>query len=235
MLDLKKELGEWYPLVENAFPQEYWDHIGQKLNADAKILQPEPSKIFRAFQLTPPHKVKVVIIGQDPYPLGHADGLAFSSCKVPAPSSLKVIYDELEREGYTPRTVATLDDWAEQGVLLMNTTLTTVEKFVGAHVYLGWQQFTGHILQEVYAYVKWPVFMVWGSHAREQFETYTKLTYKELDELAKHDVYPSPLVLKAPHPQAQHHGYNFLGCGHFKKCNDFLEQHNKTPIKWSNA
>lgn len=226
MIDLKEALGDWFPLVENSIPESLWKTIGTQIAKDLRVLQPPEQNIFRAFQLTKPRDVKVVILGQDPYPYGEADGLAFSSTRVPIPYSLQIIYTELEREGYGMRMVASLDDWAKQGVLLLNTQLTTVYGQRDAHGRIGWQQFTGYILSLIALHRENVVYMIWGSYARELIETAIGWRRK-VDEPLNNK------LLYGAHPSAQQHGYAYLGCNHFRLCNEYLEQHLIKPIEWN--
>jgi uracil-DNA glycosylase len=206
-------------------------YIGQVLGRDNDRLQPKLENVFRALKLTPPDKVKVVINGQDPYPGGHADGLAFSSGISEIPYSLGVIYDELDREGLGSGAFEmcvrkpSLEDWAEQGVLLLNRTLTTVKGSCNYHGDIGWELLTGRVLQLIAMSIPKMVYMVWGSYAKDTIREFVLPVLKRNEE--------TPLILNAPHPSAQRHGYNFVGCGHFSKCNEYLIAHNKTPIQWN--
>ena len=125
VLNMKEALGQWYPVVMPILKEPVGANISNVLSRDERDLQPKLPKIFRALQLTPPDKVKVVILGQDPYPGGHADGLAFSSGINNVPESLRQIFLNMEQNGFKRRIRQSLVDWAEQGVLLLNTSLTT--------------------------------------------------------------------------------------------------------------
>lgn len=117
----------------------------------------------------------------------------------------------------------TLKNLAEQGVLLLNRTLTTVKGHVNYHHDIGWEIFTGTVLQHVAQTVRNCVYMAWGQYAKDTVNEFV-LPYLPGNSAA---------ILKAPHPAAQRHGYNFVGCGHFRKCNDYLIAHGKTPIQWT--
>lgn len=228
-LNVEEALGAWYPLLYPLFSTKEMMYIGQVLARDHEILQPKLENVFRALKLTPPDKVKVVIIGQDPYPGGHADGLAFSSGINEIPYSLDVIYDELDRDALGAGPFETcirkpsLEDWAEQGVLLLNRTLTTVKGACNYHVDIGWDNLTGTILRHTAMWLD-IVYMAWGSYAKDTVRDFVESIPGKPS---------SRLILKAPHPSAQKHGYNFIGCGHFSQCNDYLIAHDKTPIQWN--
>lgn len=151
-----------------------------------------------------------------PYPGGHADGLAFSSGNGKLPYSLDIIFDELKSEGYERPKGVSLEGWARQGVLLLNTHLTTVLNNVNAHDRLGWDKFTGDVLN--HTIVNDPVYLIWGLPAKL---------------VAGKHLLPASRVLFAPHPAAERFGYKFIGCNHFKDTNRILEEQNKTPIQWN--
>lgn len=229
-LDLKDALGTWYPVLSHLFMTDEFKQIGMFLAQEEAYkhdIQPRIENIFRAFKMCPYEKLKVIIIGQDPYPGGEADGLAFSSKYHTRPDSLKVIFEELELEGLGVRTNNNLDDWAEQGVLLLNTHLTTLRYFVNAHSNIGWDWFTGEVLQTVSArrmganIVSPMIIMAWGSPAKEVIR---KNMVRDLDK----DIY----FLQSPHPAAQKHGWKYLGNNHFKLANKYLIDHDVEPIKW---
>lgn len=172
--------------------------------------------------MTPPDKTKVLILGQDPYINGEAHGLAFSS-QLGVTPSLRVIFRELTRVGIQ-RTDPNLTDWAEQGVLLLNTILTTKQGQSLAHKDFGWQEFTTEIIRHVISLQHPIVVMLWGRVAQDFYKT------------AVPGVHDHVLVLKAYHPAAESRpgGYKFTGCNHFIDANEFLVQHGEQPIKWSN-
>jgi len=219
IMKLNQVLGAWYPILRPEFNKDYMVNIGRSIGlVPEDKLQPAYLNIFRSLELTPPESVKVVIIGQDPYPGGEADGLAFSSnFNSRVPYSLQVIFDELEEEGFGSRFRASLDDWAEQGVLLLNTHLTTVLGTINAHANIGWDEFTSVILDRTVDNT--PVYMVWGNPA--------KALVKQALPAA------TPNLLFWSHPAATRYGSPFKGCGHFKEANRILESQGKKPIIWN--
>lgn len=213
----------WDPIMKDQFSQPYIFGIQTVLKRDAAILCPKPADIWRAFRLTPFESVKVVILAQDPYILGEADGLAMSSATKMTPT-LQVVFKELSLEFGRQRTQTDLGDWAEQGVLLINTCLTTVRGQSGAHAGIGWEKFTGTVLARL-AMRKTPtVFMLWGKDAKTVGERSIVPNLRGNDHL----------ILKAIHPVAEARGsdYKFTGCGHFQKANEFLGDRKRGRIKW---
>lgn len=225
-MNIEIQLGDWYPLLRHVFDTPWMDKLGRRLGA-AKNIQPDLDKVFRAFELCPPGRVKVVIIGQDPYPNGEADGLAFSSFGKSTPS-LDVIFGEINRTHLCPRTITYLDDWAQQGVLLLNSVLTTEWKKTRAHAGWGWELFTQEVFKVLrQRYINKPlVIMAWGKDAQ--------VLTKNIRTLRNEDMFPW-LILNAPHPQAQNWNprNKFIGCNHFIDANLFLMRHNIQPIWWS--
>lgn len=196
------------------------DSLGIKLAslAAADKLQPKLENVFRAFTLCKPQDLRVIILGQDPYPNG-ADGLAFSNAVMKP--SLRVIFKELDRSGMR-RTKTTLEDWAEQGVLLLNTCLTTETGKTFAHKDWGWEYFTEHVLRDIINKCPYPlVFMAWGTAAKGLIRKY--ITPKS-----------TRLILESCHPQAENYGGNnkFTGNNHFAACNEFLTVAGGNPIHW---
>lgn len=185
-----------------------------------QTVYPPAEKVFNALKLTALDKVKCVIIGQDPYhEPGQAMGLSFSVPQgVAIPRSLQNIYKELQNECgcYIPNN-GDLTYWAEQGVLLLNSVLTVRAHNAGSHAGKGWEQYTDVILQAINKQDRPIVYMLWGNYAKAK---------AEYVDNAKH------LVLKASHPSPYSANYGFFGCGHFKKCNEFLESNGITPIDW---
>jgi uracil-DNA glycosylase len=205
---------DWQPIVQaflqSPVAQSLGAHIQQRLQAGAIIYPPQP---FRALELTPLSQVRVVILGQDPYHgPGQAEGLAFS---VPAgikpPPSLRNIFKELQREGFAPpQNGGSLQAWAEQGVLLLNTCLTVEDGQPASHAKRGWEVLTDAIIQACRDDPSPKVFLLWGAHAQAK---------RSLIAAGKHLVltanHPSPLsAMRPPEP--------FIGCGHFGKANEFL-------------
>jgi uracil-DNA glycosylase len=182
---------------------------------------PPEHQIFQALKLTPFDKVRVVIVGQDPYHgVGQAHGLSFSVQKgVPIPPSLQNIYKELQADlGIPPASHGCLAEWAQQGVLLLNATLTVRAGEPLSHHKRGWEEFTDAVIKAVAEHHPHVVFMLWGKNAQEKCQKF---------------VHGSHLVLTAPHPSpfSAHNG--FFGCRHFSKTNSYLQQHSLPPIQWA--
>lgn len=182
---------------------------------------PPADLLFTAFALTPIETVKVVILGQDPYHgKDQAHGLAFSvPDDITLPPSLRNIYKEIATDiGGAPRHTGNLTDWAKQGVLLLNSSLTVRAGEPASHQKLNWEWFTDDVIKTVSQQRERVVFMLWGAHAQSK---------QSLIDGNKH------LILTAPHPSplAAHRG--FFGCRHFSICDKYLIQHNQTPIRWT--
>lgn len=181
---------------------------------------PPREKIFRSLELTPLDSVKCVILGQDPYhDVGQAHGLAFSvNPGVKIPPSLANIYKELHDElgTYIPDN-GFLEKWAKQGVLLLNTVLTVRAHEANSHKGKGWEKFTDSVISEVNKLDHPVVFMLWGKPAQSKKKLLTN---------------PKHLVLETVHPSPLSVYRGFWGCGHFAKCNEFLEANGESPIDW---
>lgn len=191
--------------------------------AQNKIIYPPESLVFNAFLHTPYEKVKVVIIGQDPYHgPGQAHGLCFSvPCGIPLPPSLKNIFLELEQDlGIPPSQDGCLSSWAKQGVLLLNATLTVRAGEPKSHYGQGWEQFTDAVVAKLLQREDPIVFVLWGKSAQEKLEHIL------------HNKKTPHAVLTAAHPSPFSAHSGFFGCRHFSKVNAFLEQWGKTPIDW---
>lgn len=187
-------------------------------------LAPHGSKVFEALRLTSPENTKVIIIGQDPYISGEAHGLAFSSQKGMTPS-LSIVFKELEREGFKQKSL-NLTRWAEQGVLLLNTILTTRLGESLAHEKFGWQQFTKAVVRYVINLGQPVIILLWGNHTKDFWLSIRKTI--PLDSLT------SVGILYSVHPVAEARGSGkFTGNDHFKLTNEWLEEHGQTPINWS--
>jgi uracil-DNA glycosylase len=218
----KKVHGSWVPIFKEEYSKEYFTRMLKTIKyRRTKInVLPAQDNMFYAFKLTGLSDVKVVILGQDPYPSAeHPHGLAFSTKSRRTPASLRNIYKEIERE-YPDfkRTDNDLTDWGLQGVLLLNTILTVDEGYPGSHQNLGWLEFTGRIIKEISKTDKPIVWMLWGSYAQN---LYKNLAYKNKKHLVLTAGHPSPLSYKL-----------FENCGHFKQCNLYLGQHQLGEIKW---
>lgn len=195
--------------------------LQHRLQKGAVIYPPNP---LRALQLTPPESVRVVILGQDPYHgPGQAYGLAFAvGPQVRTPPSLRNIRAELTREyGRAPMADGLLEHWARQGVLLLNASLTVEAGQPASHARIGWQALTGALFLQVRVGARPVVFMLWGAHAQSQLPPEDQRG-PHLWCLANH---PSPLsALRPPVP--------FIGCGHFRRANDFLRAGGLPEIDW---
>tara|TARA_R110002167_G_scaffold184846_2_gene385377 strand:+ start:101 stop:769 length:669 start_codon:yes stop_codon:yes gene_type:complete len=192
----------------------------EKERALGKQIFPEEKDVFNAFKYTPLEKLKVVILGQDPYhDVGQAHGLAFSVQEgVKVPPSLQNIYKELIADlKIKPPQTGYLTSWAEQGVLLLNTTLTVEAHKAFSHANNGWEIFTDTVIQKISDDLESVVFLLWGVSARKKASM--------IDE-SKH------LILESSHPSPLSAYRGFLGCNHFSKCNEYLLVNNKTKINW---
>ena len=223
---LQQQLGEWYSLLSHVFATEWMQKLGRRLGAAENVV-PAKEHWFRAFQLCPPSNLKVVICLQDPYINGEADGLAMSSYGKMTPS-LEVVFEEINRTHKCKRTVTHLDDWAEQGVLLINAALTTRLGKSRAHKGWGWEYFIQEVLTAIRRKLDQPiVFLLWGKDAQDLLFGVPKLQSYD------YKVFPWK-ILKACHPQAQNYNptNKFVGCNHFIEVNKYLLQHDRVPIWW---
>lgn len=189
--------------------------------AAGKQIFPKGGEWFRAMNLTPLDKVRVVILGQDPYHgPGQAHGLCFSvKPGVPPPPSLVNIYKELQSDlGIERPRHGFLEHWAQQGVLLLNSVLTVEIAKAASHQGRGWERFTDAVIRLVNAKEEPVVFLLWGAYAQKK---------AAFVDTSKH------LVLKAAHPSPLSAHNGFLGCRHFSKCNAFLESKGLAPINWA--
>ncbi|MEQ5801804.1 uracil-DNA glycosylase [Halomonas sp. H10-9-1] len=188
--------------------------------AARKVIYPHSSHWFRVFELTPLDRVKVVILGQDPYHgPNQAHGLCFSvNPGVRIPPSLANIYKELAADvGFRPVSHGNLEHWARQGVLLLNASLTVEQGSAGSHRGRGWEVFTDRAIETVSAHAPPSVFLLWGSHARQK---------RGLIDTSRH------LVLESPHPSPLSAHRGFFGNHHFSRANAFLVEHGRAPIEW---
>jgi len=233
----------WKKVLAEEFGAEYMKELKKKLAEELKsgvIIYPPPKQIFQAFNLTPFDKVKVVILGQDPYHgRGQAHGLSFSvPSGVTPPPSLVNIFKEIEsdlavKSPKTAKTNGNLEGWAKQGVLLLNAILTVransparhrkhelgsgVAGGPASHRNLGWEKLTNAAIKALSNKREHLVFLLWGKFAQEK---------EGLIDTSKH------LVLKAPHPSPYSANSGFFGCKHFSKTNDYLIKTGQTPIGW---
>ena len=213
---------DWLPALQDEFAKPYYKELYGFVNREyaCQAIYPPAEDIFNALHLTPLSKVKVVILGQDPYHgEGQAHGLSFSVRPgIKVPPSLANIYKELHDElGCQVPDNGCLIPWAEQGVLLLNTVLTVRAHQANSHREHGWEQFTDAILRAVNAQDRPIVYMLWGAPAQKKAAM--------LDN-------PRHLVLKARHPSPLSAYKGFFGCGHFIECNQFLQEHGSAPINW---
>ena len=212
----------WRQVLQPEFDKPYFELLTDFVRRAYRTRQcfPPANQIFRAFDLCPFDKVRVVIIGQDPYhDVNQAHGLCFSVQEgVRIPPSLDNIYKELYRDlGKPIPTSGDLTHWAEQGVLLLNATLTVEAHMAGSHQGKGWEELTDAAIQALNEQRENIVFMLWGSYAQRKG--------KYIDR-KKH------LVLTAVHPSPLSAYRGFIGCGHFSQANTYLEQHNQSAIVW---
>ena len=213
----------WKNRLESEFSQPYMISLRQFLlerKGAGAVIYPPGDFIFNAMNSTPFEAVKVVILGQDPYHgPGQAHGLCFSVLDgVAIPPSLINIYKELEADLGSARPVnGNLQNWAGQGVLLLNAVLTVEQGRAGAHQGKGWEEFTDRIVSELNESRDGLVFMLWGSYAMKK---------GAMIDRSKH------LVLTAPHPSPLSAHRGFLGCRHFSKANEWLVQHGQSPVEW---
>lgn len=213
---------DWYRILKDQFESEYFQSLKSFLVEEKKkyTIYPPGKKIFAAFDHTPPNNVKVVIIGQDPYHgPGQAHGLCFSVNEgIKHPPSLRNIFKEIENDlGYTYPKSGNLESWAQQGVLLLNATLTVRASQAGSHQKKGWEQFTDTVIKRISEHNDGLVFMLWGNYA---------IAKKALIDESKHFV----LSTVHPSPLSAHRG--FFGCKHFSRTNEILEKNGKKPINW---
>lgn len=214
----------WKAFLDAEFKKVYFQQIVTFLRTEkiqGKTIYPPGKYIFNAFNLTPVDKVKVVILGQDPYHNpNQAHGLCFSVPDgITPPPSLVNIYKELHQDiGLAIPTTGNLTAWANQGVLLLNAILTVRANEPASHSKIGWMNFTDAIIQKLSSEKKHLVFLLWGKFAQEK---------QVLIDETKH------LVLKAAHPSPFSAEKGFFGCKHFSKTNDYLVKHGIDPINWS--
>lgn len=213
----------WHDIVGGELDKPYMHKLQKFLRQEkdaGKVIYPKDALIFNALNSTPFDNVKVVIIGQDPYHgEGQAHGLSFSVPRgIAIPPSLLNIYKELEASlGIKRATHGDLGAWAQQGVLLLNATLTVEHASAASHQRQGWEEFTDAVIRAVNDGREHVVFMLWGAYAQKK---------GAFIDRQKH------LVLDAPHPSPLSAHRGFLGCGHFKKANDYLTAHNRAAIEW---
>ena len=222
MAEIQLEQG-WLSQLSEEFDKPYMQSlrsflIGEK--SKGKTIYPRGAEYFAALNSTPLEDVKVVILGQDPYHGGQAHGLCFSVKQgVAPPPSLVNIFKEISDDLGDPNQFphGCLDNWAKQGVLLLNSVLTVERHRAASHQGKGWETFTDRIIEILSRDREGCVFLLWGSYAQRKGSV--------IDEF-KH------LVLKSPHPSPLSAHRGFLGCKNFSKCNEYLIAQGKTPIDW---
>jgi len=214
---------EWLEILRPEFSKPYFEELKSFLLEEKKAYRvfPAGSRIFAALDHTPFSKVKVVILGQDPY---HGDGQAHGLCfSVPEgiaiPPSLVNIYKELNTDlGIPIPKSGNLEKWAHQGVLLLNATLTVRANQAGSHQRRGWENFTDEIIRQLSARQTGLVFILWGSYAQAK---------ESLIDRSKH------FILKSVHPSPLSVYRGFFGCRHFSQTNKLLIQSGKQPVDWN--
>ncbi len=222
---------EWWPLLarwrDSAAGQALMASVDTRVAAGHRVY---PRQVFRALALTSQSRVRVVILGQDPYHgPGQAEGLAFSVPDgVRCPPSLRNIFKELQRDLYLPLAAVhtSLGPWARQGVLLLNTSLTVEDGHAGSHSSLGWQVLTDAIVQALLESERGLVFMLWGAHAQARLPVEAAAAAPR--HLVLRSNHPSPLsALRAPVP--------FIGCGHFGQADRWLRARGVAAVHWQLA
>ena len=222
-MDVKIEPG-WKEVLKNEFTKPYFQQIVTFLKTEklaGKTIYPPGSQIFSAFNTTPFDRLKVVLLGQDPYHgKGQAHGMCFSvQDGIPPPPSLINIFKEIQTDiGVDmPAKYGNLTHWAEQGVFLLNASLTVRASEPMSHAKIGWATFTDTVIKKISDNEKHVVFLLWGKFAQEK---------RVLIDESKHH------ILKAAHPSPLSANAGFFGCKHFSKTNQLLMQHGHQPIDW---
>lgn len=213
----------WKDRLEGEFAKPYFTALVQKVKQayQTQEVWPKGSHLFNAFNQCPFDQLKVVILGQDPYPTpGHAHGLCFSVQPTvrPLPKSLVNIFKEVESDiGATAPENGSLERWAAQGVFLLNTVLTVKAHAPNSHKDLGWQTFTDAVIQKIAEEKTGVVFMLWGAQAQKKTDF--------IDSSRHH-------ILQTVHPSPLSANRGFFGCKHFSKTNALLASQNRSPIHW---
>jgi len=222
-MDVKIE-ANWKEVLASAFKRHSFSQLVTHIKAETAagiVVYPPGNLIFNAFAQTPFPKVKVVILGQDPYHgPGQAHGLSFSvPDAVPFPPSLQNIFKEIvEDVGGEMPVSGNLSHWAQQGVLLLNAVLTVRANEAASHANIGWMEFTDTVISTLSENKQGLVFLLWGKFAQDK---------QVLIDETRH------FVLKAPHPSPLSAYRGFLGCKHFSRTNDLLIQQGLSPINWN--
>ncbi len=221
IMDVKIEQS-WKEALQNEFEKDYFVNLTAFVRSEytSKLVFPEAKNIFAAFDSCPFDKVKVVIIGQDPYHnVGQAHGLCFSvNDGIDFPPSLLNIFKEIERDLQLPMPKSgSLIRWAEQGVLLLNATLTVEAHKAGSHQGKGWEVFTDAVIRALNEKREGIAYMLWGNFAQQKASV--------VDATRN-------LILKSVHPSPLSAYRGFIGCGHFSAANNYLRMNNKQEINW---
>jgi len=211
----------WRAALAGEFEAEYFQKLADFVRAEYKktVVYPAPKNVFRAFDTCQFNSVKVVIIGQDPYHgINQANGLCFAVPEhVDSPPSLKNIFKEIKSDlGLEPIASGDLTRWANQGVLLLNATLTVRAHSAGSHQKKGWEQFTDAVIKTLSEKRENLVFLLWGNYARKKGEQIDRTKHLVLES-----THPSPLSAR-----------EFMGNKHFSKTNNYLKKHNQKEINW---
>ena len=214
----------WEKFLEKEFSKDYFKALSSFIASERKenpnSIFPDENKVFEALKNCSLEKVKVVIIGQDPYPSkGHANGLCFSVTKevTPLPKSLKNIFKELYSDVGVQKSDGDLLSWAKQGVLLLNTVLTVRESEAGSHANRGWEIFTDAIIIELMKERKNIVFILWGAKAQKKGSQVDERTH---------------FIIKSPHPSPLSSYRGFFGSRPFSQVNDYLHSIGESTIDW---
>jgi uracil-DNA glycosylase len=220
-MDVKIEQS-WKDRLVSEFEKSYFSDLVRFVKNEyaTKTIYPQGNRIFNAFDKTPFDKVKVVILGQDPYhEPAQAHGLCFSVNEgIPLPPSLQNIYKELQDDLGIPSAISgNLERWAEQGVLLLNATLTVQAHQAGSHQHKGWEEFTDAVIHQIAEKKEHVVFILWGSYAQKKGAFIN--SYKHL-------------VLKSAHPSPLSVYRGFFGSKPFSRTNDYLIRTGQTPVQW---
>ena len=218
------ELGAWQTRLQPELDKPYFAALMQRVDEAYRTgtVYPPRQELFAAFRRTPPERVRVVILGQDPYhEPGQANGLAFSVADgVRLPPSLRNIFEELRTDcGVTPPDSGDLTPWAEQGVFLLNSSLSVQAGAAGSHRSFGWQTFTDAVVAALAKLPQPVAFILWGAHAQKKAA------------IAQSSSYPR-LVLQSPHPSPLSAYRGFFGSRPFSSVNEFLVQHGEAPVRW---
>ena len=213
----------WKLALKATFDQAYFKKLTAQVQSSyaSNAVWPREKEIFHAFNKCPLNEVKVVILGQDPYPTpGHAHGLCFSVPETvqPLAKSLQNIFKEIQNDlGIPPPEHGNLERWATQGVLLLNTVLTVNAHEANSHKKFGWETFTDEVIKKTSEQQEGVIFLLWGAQAQQK---------KNLIDQSKHH------VLTAPHPSPLSAYRGFFDCKHFSKTNELLALQNKSQINW---